>query len=813
MRTVLVYAATSIAALSYSFVAVAQEAPASTGPAPSTTSPATSPQTDTLAGDAGNTAPENQLGDIVVTAQRRAENLQRAAVAVDVVSAEGLLKNGITDPTALGSLVPALTVTSTAAGRSSFFVRGVGNFTANPLFDSAIAFNFDGVYIGKPGSTSGFFYDLERIEVLKGPQGTLYGRNATGGAINVLPVRPKIGQASGYLTGSYGNYNAVNLEGAVNAPLGSHAALRISGMISDRDGYLSDGTSDERMGALRVQLLGELTPELTVRVSADYEHSGGRGTGANYVNAYRYDAATARYIVTPSNLGASVGIFDPRAQAFRRTLRAGPAGRNLVDLQDLVGIDNDSYGAHAEINYDTGVGTLTVIPAWRRANQGNNSDTNGFLAEIEEIDNQYSLEARFVGTRVGPIDYTLGAFYFSEHNYGHQAIGQQALVNVLDVNQRTKSYAGFARVTGHVSDRLRLVGGIRYTADRKSFNGTGDSLVIVCTQAACPTAPLFPFVDRLSQLTTPVPPSGGVVPLIGTGAIIARAPQSNVDIRAPKDRVTYRGAVEFDIADRSLLYASIETGFRSGGFSLATGYEIYNPEYLTAYTIGSKNRFFANRLQLNLEGFYWKYKDQQLATVALDRIGRQGLFTQNIGRSTMYGVDAEARLLVTPTTILNGQVQYLHTKYDSFTYQVPIGNAPPFTTCAVSIDTVNPAFRNVDCSGNPTFNSPRWTVNLGGDQTINLGHYKFVGSVDTQFRSSRVVGFDFQPGQRVGSTWTTNAQLSFGPEDDAWSIAGYVRNIENDRYAVMANSVAIGNALVAVTAPPRTYGVRGSFKF
>ena len=599
MRMSIVGTMVSAFAMTYASGALAQQAPVSTGAAPATEPPSTEPRTDTAA---DQTAQTNGLADIIVTAQRRSENLQRAAIPVDVVSPAGLLRSGVSDPTALGTLVPSLSVTPAGGGRPNFFLRGVGNFTANPLFDSSIAFNYDNVYLGRPGSTSGLFYDLERIEVLKGPQGTLYGRNATGGAINVLPVHPKNGETSGYATASYGNYNAVTAEGAINLPLGPDGAVRISGNIVDHDGYLSDGASDERSRALRFQMQGQLTPDLTVRVSADYEHLGGRGTGAYYVNSYRYNVASGQYVVTPSGIDPSIGTFDPRSQAFRRTLFGGPAGRTLTDLQDFIYNNNSFYGAHAEISYHTGLGTLTIIPAWRSDTQDNTSAIQGFLANVFVRDQQFSTEARFAGNQVGPIDYTLGALYYRETNKAHFAVGQQALANFQDDFQKTTSEAVFTRVTAHLSDALRLVGGVRYTHDVKTFDGTSDGYTVVCAAPACPTAPLLPQVEYPSQYPFAVPPSGAVAPFIGTGALFVHSALVTVDDTQTNNRVTYRGAVEFDVGPQSLLYASVETGFRSGGQQPVQGFERYEPEYITAYTAGSKNRFFDNRLQLNVEG-------------------------------------------------------------------------------------------------------------------------------------------------------------------------------------------------------------------
>ncbi|WP_375382964.1 TonB-dependent receptor plug domain-containing protein [uncultured Sphingomonas sp.] len=231
----------------------------------------------------GQAAPTSQgLTDIVVTAQRRSENLQRAAVAVDVVSGSDIAAAGVTQVARLNEQVPALTVEPTSTG-NLIFIRGVGNFTVTPNSDPAVAFNYDGVYVGRPTGSTGVFFDLERVEVLKGPQGTLYGRNATGGAINVIPVQPKIGELSGYGTVSYGDYNALIAEAAINLPIGDKGAIRISANRSQHDGYLSDGGSDERLTSGRIQLKAELTPDITVRVAGDYSHSGGFGSSVSYV--------------------------------------------------------------------------------------------------------------------------------------------------------------------------------------------------------------------------------------------------------------------------------------------------------------------------------------------------------------------------------------------------------------------------------------------------------------------------------------------------------------------------------------------------
>ncbi len=201
---------------------------------------------------------ESQLEEIVVTAQRKAESLQDAAIAIEAVTGQGLQKSGITNAYELSKAVPALTINNGGGGASALYIRGVGNRTNSAYIDPAVAMSYDGVFMGRASSASGSsFYDLERVEVLKGPQGTLYGRNATGGAINILPAKPVLGETSGFATLEGGNFNNTQVQAGINIALGDNTALRFAGNIKDRDGYNDDGTSDDDTQSFRAQLLTE----------------------------------------------------------------------------------------------------------------------------------------------------------------------------------------------------------------------------------------------------------------------------------------------------------------------------------------------------------------------------------------------------------------------------------------------------------------------------------------------------------------------------------------------------------------------------
>ncbi|WP_293882073.1 TonB-dependent receptor [Sphingomonas sp.] len=745
-----------------------------------------------------------------MTAQRKVETAQKAAVAISVVGGADIVRGGVANVTTLSSLVPALTIQQIGASNASF-IRGVGNFSVSVTSDPAVAFNYDGVYLGRINSTSGTFYDLERIEVLKGPQGTLYGRNATAGVINILPTQPKLGETSGYATASYGNFNDLAIEGAANIALGENGAMRVSGAIHNRDGYNNDGTSDNKSDALRIQLKAQLTPQLMVRVSGDYTHLGGRGGSWSYLG--RYTATT----FTPSGLSRSEGVNSPASQAYFQALGAGAIGqvRARRDPFPQIFQNSDFFGTNAVVEYDTGAGVLTLEPAIRFDRIRNLNPAGGFPSNNDQRDLQYSMEARFAG-KIGLFDYTLGGFYFNEDvslRGDTTTFGSNASFNTT--SQKTDSYAFFGRVTAHLTDKLRLVGGVRYTHDTKTLDASRIAISVNCSVPfTCINTILPPSVPYLSQLPFAVPAGNGqVVPGPVAGTTVSRSDTVFVR-RSTFTHPTYRGAVEFDVGPRSLLYASVETGFRSGGFNTAVGFETFEPEFITAFTLGSKNRFFDNRLQINLEGFYWKYRNQQTAHPGFDR-GRPpsaNSITENIGKSTIKGFEVETRFLLTPTTVLGADVQYLDAVNDSFTYSTSAA-LQSRTGCptAASVPATIPASIVVNCAGLPSFNSPKWTVNLSAQQTVPVGNYKLVLNADTQYKSSRFMGFEYQPEQLQSASWTSNAQITFSPENDRWSIGAYVRNIENKR--LLAAPFAFGGVLVAYTTAPRTYGVRVAAKF
>ena len=784
------------------------------------------------------------LEEIVVTAQRVQESAQKAPVAIAVIKPAELLQANVTRSEDLSRVVPALVATASGGPNTSFFLRGVGNTTSNSYSDSAISFNYDGVYIARPNSSQGFFYDLQRVEVLKGPQGTLYGRNATGGAINVIPQHPKIGETSGYVQGSYGNYTAIQAQGALNLPLGDMGAFRMSGAYNKHDGYLSDGTSDQDQFSLRGQLLVELTPNLTTRIGADYSHQGGAGTGTFVYGTFALPTGTKTYVFTPTpTLGPKIGVHDPLTEAFVQTRFIPQAGKTSEATGSYPSSDSSFWGVTNETNWVTGAGTLTVQAAYREATINALSTTSNFRGfRQDESNNQTTVEARYAGKLGTAADFLIGGFLLDEKINSKAAINQLTVLPIQNYKTGTNSKAVFGKLAVHPTDTLTLTAAARYTDDRKFMNGLSDVFTFNCgnpqapPQDLCPTAPLFPLVYTAADVIAfysgrgiPIgTPNMNGLPAVPPPAVLnsPRILRNQIIINSVLEtkKTTYRLAADWQVTPSNLLYVSFETGFHGGGFNFGVGRETYLPETIKAYTVGSKNRFFDNRLQLNAEAFIWKYKDQQIAQFGNDfsvPVPISVFYTSNIGRSTIKGFDIDFALLATPTTRFSGSVQYLDTNYDSYALAAsPRGPYPNFNNCRITggvvVNPANPALDvpyAIDCSGNPGLFAPKWAFNFNAEQTIQLSGFKLVAQAGTRWRGDFFAATSYQPWTISRSGFQSDASLTLAPDSDRWFVTAYVNNIEDTRRITQSNVNATLGTQSGVASAPRTFGVRVGAKF
>lgn len=775
-------------------------------------------------------AADTGLTDIIVTATRRETSLQNTALAVSAISGDSLKERGIADAADLTKLVPAIKIGTLAGTSVQVTIRGVGNAGGNAFADAGIGFNLDGVYLARTTGASGIFYDLNRVEVLKGPQGTLYGRNSTGGVVNVITKdpTPELGMD---FTGEYGNANHIRATGAANIPLSDTLAVRVAGLVVKSDGFTPEGAGAEDTKAARIKLKFTPDPSLSLLLQADYTIAKDGPLLGGYVDSGG---------PLPPGV-ASLKGFDPFS-----SLGCGPTslqnlGNPAVVFGAALPIQCDSFnnntqaGVSGTINYDFGPATATLIVAHRRTTANYLHYGAGFPVVDDNRANpsRYTTaELRIASNGTGPFKWQAGTFYLIDNNRSTLSFNQAAVYQSANINFRTKSISGFGEGTYAVTDAVRFTLGARYTADDKSLSGA-----IVNPIGSNAPIPAFalPFVIAGNCPTA----LGGVYTpgtTYGVDDPARQFPFPNGTCRQPVagqksfNKFTWKAGIEADIGAHSLAYASVSTGFRSGGFIAAVdGTNLtpvgpgnsYRPETITAYTVGLKNRFFDNTLTFNLEGFYYDYKDKQLSHLGPVAPAGFNLVVDNAGAATLYGLEFEAVFKPTRNDIFNLAIQYEHTNYGSLKflaeYAATAGpTTPPTTTCAFGaiMPVPNSPFNSalVDCSGKPVTYSPEWIANVGYHRIFDLGGSGTITfGASTQIQSFYWLGDEYIPTERQGATMVSDADLSWKSADQHLTITGYINNIENEK-AAGAAFLSSGGARLAVR-PPRTYGVRINVNF
>lgn len=710
----------------------------------------TTTQPAAAAADSSQAAPDDAtagLGEIIVTAQRRSESIQKTPLAISAVGAEALTKSGAVDATALTRLVPSVQI-SNAGHAQTFFIRGIGSFVANSLGDPAVALSVGGVFLARPYMLPGQFFDLERVEVLKGPQGTLYGRNATGGALNLIPKAPTFTNSADAAL-DVGNYSAIRGEAAANLALSPSLAFRGSFQIVSRDGYLSNGVSDDRHQSGRAQVRWEPDGRLSINLLGDYTHITGKGIGAIDVHNFDQDD---RVITT-----------DPKVLAI-----LAQSGETKMANQQFV--RDNIYGISGTVNYRSDLGTFTLIPAYRDSHVRFGIQT-GFDYNANEKEHQYSTEFRFASDIPGPLKFVLGSYYLHETSavdYGVSGgfpfptpFGQKSHFRIT-----TGTYALFADGTLKILPGVRLIGGVRYTDERKSAQSSG---------------------------------------VIDTGA-----PVPAIKGRIAADKVTWRAGAEVDLRQDSLLYATVATGFHSGGFFVTIDDPKYRPEQITAYTAGIKNRFFNRKLLLNLEIFRWNFKDQQFSYLGLDSSFNATYITGNVGASKIQGAEVDVQYMLPTNTTLSVNGQYLNSKFKSFTY----ATIAPRTGCPFLPNAAGPGFV-VNCTGLRPPNSPEWNITTQVQQNLRLANGRSIELRGlAHYQTATYVSFDFLPEEKQKAYWQFDASISYDISD-RFGVSAYMNNITNK--TIISNALAAPYTGIIAPGPgvtsaqilaPRTFGVR-----
>ena len=878
-------------------------------------------------------ADDSSVPEIVVTAQRKSENLQNVPLAITAVSGKVLAEKNITDVTRLQDIAPGLSI-----GRSGSDarpnIRGINTEAIGANSDPRIAFYVDDVYQSRTSQALAAFVDLERVEVQRGPQGTLYGRNSFGGNIALYSAVPK-DEFGGGMSALYGRFNRVRVEGFVNAPVSPGVQIRVAAMYERADGYVKNTSTgsdlgDEDQVFVRGTIrIAPVDSNLEIILRGSYWDQGGNG-----ISAFGYKSLGTPY--DPSLVRGPGGTLTVggRTLTFPAGFSGGSAfGTNsfinsrfrdgIVDVTvGSVGVDlglpieRDPYKINFDtvtirnttqkqfsgtINYDFGPVAFRSITGYADFYAVRSSD-NDFSPYPVAIDynktdvKTFSQEVQLLSNdKSSPFQWILGGYYyndkireifFSDNNLNFFTTGTGPLypgggIGVLPtgsisatrddayspVQLRTRSYAAFAQASYNLTDALRITAGIRYTSDRKRYAAGVTNGVLTPKPAGVTN-----FAFDLNQPTNFT--CGSTTTAQGTTSTAQGATTPATYIQcgdASFKFTTYRGAIDYKIARDSLLYASVSTGRRSGGFNNvlidaanpSLGVIAFRPEKVTAFEVGLKNRFLDGTLQLNVAAYYNRYAGLQVQRQVPAPNGLTTLsIIENSGKGRSYGVEMEMVYKPVPRLTLGLSAVYLNSKYTEYETGTA-GNGlaavlgcPPATNPMVSTSAgrdyaceaggfspngfpflnglSDPGrFRRVTIlpNGNPVFNyiiagkgstgqtytsniplSPEWTVTGSIAYDIPIGDGRLTPSAQVYYNS----GFDNLdlnlPIAKTGSYTKTDIRLTYVAADDSFTIQAYVENLEN--HAVL-NRTAIGanRSINASYAMPRTYGIKVGITF
>ncbi len=783
------------------------------------------------------------IEEIIITAEKRDATMMNTALAVSAFDQAALDRNGVTKVEDLSQLVPNFKFgeLNLGFGGAQLTIRGISNDAITNDGDPSIALHMDGVYMPRISSGNALFYDVERVEILRGPQGTLYGRNTTSGTVNIIPKRPSNERGfDAEVTG--GSDSLISFKGAFNIPLSDNVAGRIAFIYAERDGLRGnnpapDGDDLDEIG-VRASLLFDLNENVSILLTGDYFEQSGNGTAMTAVPYDRsFDLSGFQYPFSP----------DPQDFPLNTTPRT----------------DNADYGFKGELNWGLGRTELTVIGAFRVNERANTVDrdgtdeiptvadlcrfnppprpctanvgpTVGNFAVTDQESEAVTFEVRLASDNPdSPFEWLLGAYYFDEEldtdfdafleglrgagflgpNLVPPLPGPPAfLVLAADpavrvnrfTDQASESLAFFGQgsLTFGANDEFKITAGIRTTEDDKD-DGDGSYVGFTLDPLTAP-----PTIDAGSfDPTSP----GAPTCTANNGAITIFRCQ----IRNQSDswsETTFKLGFDWRPVEDWLFYVSATEGYRSGGFN---DDNTFNPETLLAYEAGAKGRFMGGRAQADFSLFYYDFEDQQVSQVVSAQI-----ITRNAAESTLRGIEFTGTFVPTDKTRIDITAAYLDAEYDVFT-DVD--------------DPQTPGVVPEDLSGNKFSKAPQFSLNFGIEPYI----FDFANGATLTPR----INFHYEDGyfllpfnnpqNRQPNHTRTDLRLNlrFG-DDGKYSLEAWVKNIEDDdvlgaqfttpnSLLVPPNAPFIGlppgpgreELLLGSYLPPRTFGLtfRASF--
>ncbi|WP_449618973.1 TonB-dependent receptor [Sphingomonas nostoxanthinifaciens] len=766
-------------------------------------------QADAVPAPASNTAqaaPSSDpqgLPDVIVTARRRNEDAQSVPGSLSVVGGALLDRSYTVNTQQLQQLVPSLSYSSANPRNTAFTIRGLGSSVvavsqSNDGLEPGVGYYVDQVYHGRPATAAFDLSDIDQVEVLRGPQGTLFGKNSTAGAINVTTRAPTF-TPEAYEEVSVGSRNFVQAKAAASFPISDTLAARISGLSTRSDGFIHNirtGADQNGIGnqAVRAQLLFKPDDVFKVRLIADFTNFESECcTQVFYKVAPTLKAAARQYAALAANVPGGAYVF-PSTNPYDR----------VTDIDAALGVNTNEGGVSAIADWDVGPVTLTSVSAWRFWNwdAANDRDYTGIQIQtsqhIPSRQDQYSQELRFASNGDHRLSYVGGLYFLRQKLVGHpiSIYGSQATywllgpastypANLLDgygtngtTDFRSNSYAAFGEVNWRPVNRLTLTGGLRYT-----------------------------YEDKAGDYSTYV--FGGTTPTTTAQAnakLSILRPQA-YSASVHDGAVTGRANAAYQLTTNILGYVSFARGEKSGGINMsglaldnnsnpALNTAVVRPEKNTSYEIGLKTRLFDNHLIANIDGYYNKVTDFQTNVTDTNAAAALRTYLANIPKVTVRGAEVDLTALVTRRLTLRASGAYTDGKYNSY------ANGP------CPIERIGSATAVCDLSGQRLSSLSKYAMTLGADYELPLDdRHGLILHADSSTRSNQL-------GDPTGSAYTripgytiVNGSLAFRVKA-GWEVAVFARNLFDKNY-IQNVTIQAGNSglILATPSEPRLIGV------
>jgi iron complex outermembrane receptor protein len=722
------------------------------------------------------------IEEIIVTAQKRAQSVQDVPIAINAFSEDTLKERGIIDTADLAAQTPSLQY-GESAGATQLSIRGVGFGLFTGAGENSVAVHTDGLYIANPGAIGLLHSDFAAVEVLKGPQGTLWGRNATAGVINFITAGPAE-EVSGSVTAGYGRYNQSELTLDLSVPVSDTVRTRLMVRTTQRDGFVDAPNLDD-------DLLGY--DKVSARLSVDWDLSDTLTSQWRLFNAKQdldgpfFDPIDDRMLDDPRNAALFTGSYatDPW-----KTLITEES-----EQEDT--LSGGSVRFDYEINDSMTLASITGYVNFERDQLANDTDgtrVDWVWVDRPSSDKTLSQEFNLAG-KMDSWDWLIGAYMLRQDINVEQSAAvpflsasgsfQANLVGVpvaentyavlnnfhLDFNEEIESLAVFTDVTKEVNDTLRVFGGLRWMQEERQLR----------------------FTDTYTSHLW----FGAEAPFVNTGQSVTITACDNLQAQQEVTEVTGRLGVQWDVSADTMTYAQLSNGFKSGGHSTSVCNDDFEPENLDALEVGLKSTLWEGRAQLNAAIFAYDYTNFQVEEV----IGNGAQV--NNADARILGAEMDFQVAFSEAWEVNGGLTLLDTEYRRFR----------------NVDTINdPTFSEQNLEGNPLLRSPEWSATLGTQYTLDLTSGGVIVlradaslSGDYQLRE-----FDHELDQQDSYT-LINASASFTSANEVWRVVIWAKNLTDEAvlYGLINGNVVGGSQGWAsgTWSEPRTYGAKMEYSF